>query len=75
MLFSNNTTSLWVSILMDSERIFLFFNIKVQVNVKGYFTQDVNQERGLRQGDPLSPLLFYFVVEPLLLSIQQDVLY
>ncbi|SAL97551.1 hypothetical protein [Absidia glauca] len=50
----------------------LFFNNLVQININGVFTADVIQERGLRQGDPMSPLLFNLAIEPLLLSIQQD---
>ncbi|KAG1367218.1 hypothetical protein G6F61_013099 [Rhizopus arrhizus] len=53
----------------------LFFNNSVEINVNGFFTDSVHQERGLRQGDPLSPLLFNIALEPLLLSIQQDMNY
>ncbi|KAG1447516.1 hypothetical protein G6F46_011395 [Rhizopus delemar] len=49
-----------------------FFNNSVPINVNGFFTDTVNQERGLRQGNPLSSLLFNIALEPLLLSIQQD---
>ena len=42
------------------------------INVNLYFTEADHQEREIRQGDPLPPLLFYTALEPFLLSIIQD---
>ncbi|KAG2235122.1 hypothetical protein INT48_006503 [Thamnidium elegans] len=47
----------------------LFFGNTVQINVNGHLSPIVNQQRGLRQGDPLPPIMFNIALEPLLLSI------
>ncbi|EIE89443.1 hypothetical protein RO3G_14154 [Rhizopus delemar RA 99-880] len=50
----------------------LFFGNAVRININGHFTNRVDQRRGLRQGDPLSPLLFNIALEPFLRHILQD---
>jgi hypothetical protein len=51
----------------------LFFSTEVQINVNGHITsQPLQQQRGLRQGDPLSPLLFNIAFDPFLRCINQD---
>lgn len=50
----------------------LFFGNNLQINVNGFLTSSIAQRRGLKQGDPLSPILFNLAFEPLLRLIQQD---
>ncbi|KAG1016492.1 hypothetical protein G6F26_012483 [Rhizopus arrhizus] len=50
----------------------LFFGNAVRININGYFTNRIDQRRGLRQGDPLSPLLFNIALESFLRHILQD---
>ena len=47
----------------------LFFNTQLSININGYISAPCQQQRGLRQGDPLSPLLFNLMLEPLLQSL------
>ncbi|KAG2219694.1 hypothetical protein INT45_001866 [Circinella minor] len=46
--------------------ISLFFNTQISVNVNGHISPSIVQKRGVRQGDPLSPLLFNLALEPFL---------
>ena len=50
----------------------LFFGNRVRVNVNGYFSKKVTQFWGFRQGNPLSPILFNFALEPFLRHVLQD---
>ncbi|KAG2208410.1 hypothetical protein INT45_006540 [Circinella minor] len=50
----------------------LFFGSQIKINVNGHLSPPISQQRGVRQGDPLSPLLFNFTIEPLLQRILHD---
>ncbi|KAG1455886.1 hypothetical protein G6F46_011585 [Rhizopus delemar] len=58
------------SVLINS-LIGLFFGNRVRINVNVHFTNEINQCRGLYQGDPLSPILFKLALEPFLRHIIQ----
>lgn len=47
----------------------LFFGTKISVSINGWLAKPISQLRGLRQGDPLSPLLFNLAFEPLLRTV------
>ncbi|KAG1505919.1 hypothetical protein G6F52_012034 [Rhizopus delemar] len=47
----------------------LFFDTRISISINGWLGSPIKQLRGLRQGDPLSPLLFNLAFEPLLRSI------
>ncbi|KAG1093831.1 hypothetical protein G6F40_012613 [Rhizopus arrhizus] len=50
----------------------LFFGTQLHLNVNGFLSPSVPQLRGLRQGDPISPVLFNLAFEPLLRRIIRD---
>ena len=51
---------------------FLYENVETSVMINGVLSQPFNVTRGVRQGNPLSHLLFNIVIEPLANLLQQS---
>jgi hypothetical protein len=51
----------------------MFFQTKVHIAINGYLAAPITQGRGLRQGDPISPLLFNLAFEPLLRRLLAEI--
>lgn len=45
---------------------------QIRINLNGHLSTAVAKLRGLKQGDPLSPILYNLAFEPFLLAILQD---
>ena len=51
---------------------FLYENAETSVMINGVLSKPFNVTRGVRQGDPLSCLLFNIAIEPLANLLQQS---
>ena len=50
----------------------MYCNAKMKVLVNGFLTDEIPLERGVRQGDPLSPLLYSLCAEVLACNIREN---
>ena len=50
----------------------LYHGASSQIRIGDELSEKINLERGVRQGDPISPLLFTLCMEPLIQAIQTD---
>ncbi|KAG0782877.1 hypothetical protein G6F21_010864 [Rhizopus arrhizus] len=55
--------------------ITMLANNRIKINVNGFISADVFKRRGLKQGDPISPILYNLALEPFLRSVLQDSTY
>jgi hypothetical protein len=51
----------------------LVIGTKARVRVNGLYTEEISIERGVRQGDPLAPLLFAISTQPLIAYIDHQI--
>jgi hypothetical protein len=52
--------------------ISFFFQARIGININGFISETVNQQRDLRQRDSLSSILFSLTIEPLIQCILTD---
>ncbi|KAG0981226.1 hypothetical protein G6F26_011621 [Rhizopus arrhizus] len=60
---------------IENSIITMLANNRIKINVNGFISADVFKRRGLKQGDPISPILYNLALEPFLRSVLQDTTY
>ncbi|GAN06252.1 conserved hypothetical protein [Mucor ambiguus] len=56
----------------DEDKIDLMGDNVIRININGHLSNEVVKLRGLKQGDPLSPIFYKLAFEPFLLAILHD---